>query len=114
MFFFKKNVNNSFFGYCEIDMCTSFGSQVTARFDGALPLWGISELKSNAVGKANRFVVQLCVRIIANPSEGPMPPEETVVLCIELTIDICWLSVGVARRFSLWVPLGLRCEYGQS
>lgn len=28
--------------------------QVTARFDGALPLWGISELKSNAVGKANR------------------------------------------------------------
>eukprot|EP00903_Cladosiphon_okamuranus_P021304 g19575.t1 len=25
--------------------------KVTARFDGALPLWGISELKSNAVGK---------------------------------------------------------------
>eukprot|EP00752_Nemacystus_decipiens_P013307 g11787.t1 len=25
--------------------------KMTARFDGALPLWGISELKSNAVGK---------------------------------------------------------------
>lgn len=30
--------------------------QVTARFDGAIPLWGISELKSNAVGEADRPV----------------------------------------------------------
>lgn len=25
--------------------------KVTARFDGAIPVWGISELKSNAVGE---------------------------------------------------------------
>lgn len=28
--------------------------KITARFDGALPTWGISELKSNAVGKRSR------------------------------------------------------------
>lgn len=38
-------------GCCAIYVLLSV-FQVTARFDGALPLWGISELKSNAVGKA--------------------------------------------------------------
>lgn len=37
--------------------------KVTARFDGASPVWGISDLKSNAVGESDVEMTSISVRM---------------------------------------------------